>query len=108
MADLKGLESGDVRYAVLDVMGDWPAFLQVFGLRYWSHAQHPCPLCRVDQTEMCKFNISGWTVDSMPFASYGTDDYKADLQNFVKACGSQDTQNCHRRVNPLELFEFQF
>ena len=44
----------------------------------------------------------------MPFASYGTDDYKADLQNFVKACGSQDTQNCHRRVNPLELFEFQF
>lgn len=101
VADLKGLESGDVRYAVLDVMGDWPAFLQIFGLRYWSHAQHPCPLCRVNQIEMCKFNISGWTVDSMPFASYETDDYKADLQNFVKACGSQ---KCHGRYTTLLIY----
>ena len=51
--DLKAMESGSkIRVAVLDIQGDWPAFLQVFGLRYWSHNDHPCPLCRINQTQL--------------------------------------------------------
>lgn len=85
VSDLKRLESGPVRYAVVDIQGDWPAFLQVFGLRYWSHNLHPCPLCRIDQKQLKELHLDSWTLDSMPFDSYGTNDYKNDVRNFVQA-----------------------
>ena len=83
--DLNMLQSGPVCYAVLDIQGDWPAFLQVFGLRYWSHRVHPCPLCRIDQAHIQQLHIVESTLDSLPFQAYGTKDYEADLQQAVKA-----------------------
>ena len=82
--DLKGLEVGPTRFAVLDIQGDWPAFLQVFGLRYWSHKVHPCPLCRVTQEEIGELRLNDITVDSMPYESYGTNEYNRDLSEFVQ------------------------
>ena len=112
--DLKKLETGPVRYCVLDIMGDWPAFLQVFGLRYWSHKHHPCPLCRVNQEKLCQPNISDWTLDSSPFTGYGTNDYLTDLGNFVKVPLQQTAQKIsfgyplsrmHHPLNPGLLLE---
>ena len=83
-ADLKRLETGTpLRCAVLDIQGDWPAFLQVFGLRYWSHNTHPCPLCRINQKEMGELNLNAVTLDSMPFAEYTTNDYLKDVDESV-------------------------
>lgn len=83
--DLVGLQFGNPAYAVLDVLGDWPAFLQIFGLRYWSHKLHPCPLCRVNQDQIQQLHIDDATLDSLPFEAYNTADYRADLEQAVKA-----------------------
>lgn len=83
--DLQQLETGDhIRCAVLDIQGDWPAFLQVFGLRYWSHNVHPCPLCRINQAQIQELNLNDITLDSMPFANYSTDDYLQDVSQSMK------------------------
>ena len=84
--DLKRLEHGDkVRYAVLDIQGDWPAFLQVFGLRYWNHKTHPCPLCRINQEQLSEANLNETTLDSLPYDVYTSDDYRRDVNACVKA-----------------------
>ena len=86
VSDLQALETAPlVRYAVLDIQGDWPAFLQVFGLRYWSHNTHPCPLCRIDQNQLQELTLNHTTVDSMPFEQYTTSDYLQDLDQSVNA-----------------------
>ena len=85
MEDLKAMESGSrIRVAVLDIQGDWPAFLQVFGLRYWFHNDHPCPLCRVNQVRLGEDSLNETTLDSLPFEDYTTDDYNKDVQESVK------------------------
>lgn len=85
VADLLKLETGSrVRYAVLDIQGDWPAFLQIFGLRYWSHNLHPCPLCRINQDQLQEGNINDITLDSLPFSYYTTADYDNDVDRMVK------------------------
>ena len=87
--DLQRLQHGDVAYAVLDIQGDWPAFLQVFGLRYWSHKVHPCPLCRINQNEIQQTCIEAATLDSLPFHAYYTTDYKHDLDQAVTVSGDE-------------------
>ena len=82
--DLKALETGSIRYAVMDIQGDWPAFLQIFGLRYWSHNLHPCPLCRITQNQLGELRLSDFTLDSMPFQAYRTEDYHQDLARYVQ------------------------
>lgn len=84
-SDLKSLAEGeDTIYAVLDVQGDWPALLQVFGLRYWSHNVHPCPLCRVTQVQFGELHIHDVTLDSLPFEPYTTNDYTNDMARSIK------------------------
>ena len=86
VSDLQALETApSVRYAVLDIQGDWPAFLQVFGLRYWSHYTHPCPLCRINQAQLQELDLNNTTVDSMPFEQYTTCDYLQDLDRSIQA-----------------------
>lgn len=87
--DLQQLESGnDLRCAILDIQGDWPAFLQVFGLRYWSHKNHPCPLCRINQSEMQALNLADVTLDTMPFTAYTSSDYLEDIRKNTKVVGN--------------------
>ena len=70
--DLKAMESGSrIRVAVL-------------GLRYWSHNDHPCPLCRVNQVRLGEDSLNETTLDSLPFEDYTTDDYNKDVQESVK------------------------
>ncbi|CAJ1390676.1 unnamed protein product, partial [Effrenium voratum] len=89
--DLKRLEEGyPVRYAVIDIQGDWPAFLQVFGLRYWAHKTHPCPLCRVTLPEMLEIDVDNITVDNLLSPLYQTEDYAKDVANSTKVLVVQD------------------
>ncbi|CAJ1386233.1 unnamed protein product, partial [Effrenium voratum] len=84
--DLKRLEEGyPVRYAVIDIQGDWPAFLQVFGLRYWAHKTHPCPLCRVTLPEMLEIDVDNITADNLLSPLYQTEDYAKDVADSTKA-----------------------
>ncbi|CAK9051241.1 Uncharacterized protein SCF082_LOCUS28143 [Durusdinium trenchii] len=87
--DLKSLQTGDTRFAVLDIQGDWPAFLQVFGLRYWSHKTHPCPLRTINQEELGRLRLGEMTVDSMPYPFYTTNDVRADLANVLEVTSTQ-------------------
>ena len=83
--DLKALSAASpVRFAVMDIQGDWPAFLQIFGLRYWSHNVHPCPLCRVNQMQLKELCVSKVTLDTLPYEEYSTNDYMHDLKNSVQ------------------------
>ncbi|CAL1136592.1 unnamed protein product [Cladocopium goreaui] len=83
--DLKYLEAGSkLRCAVLDIQGDWPAFLQIFGMRYWSHKTHPCPLCRISQSEIQQLNLDAITLDSIPYTAYSSNDYLNDVDQSVK------------------------
>ena len=86
--DLQYLEAGSkLRCAVLDIQDDWPAFLQFFWMRYWSHKTHPCPLCRIIQSEIQQLNLDAITLDSMPYAAYSSNDYLKDVEQSVKASG---------------------
>ena len=74
----------DLRYMVLDVQCDWPAWLEVVGSRYWSHGKHPCPLCCVNQEQLSEMSLDNITLDSMPFQAYQVPDYDADIARFTK------------------------
>ena len=84
-ADLEALaRANPVRYAVLDLQGDWPAFLHIFGMRFWGHRVHPCPLCLVNQDQLQEQCSSQVTLDTLPFKAYTTEDYMNDLSRWVK------------------------
>ena len=70
---------------VLDIMGDLPAFLSIFGLRYWSHSVHPCPMRLANQTEITSNSAHNITVDTFPFQIYSDEDYVRDIDARKKA-----------------------
>ena len=73
-------------FAVLDICGDWPAFLQIFGLRYWSHKTHPCPMCLASQSEMTSNQtLHGITSTEFPFHIYTNEEYMEDIRARKKA-----------------------
>ncbi|CAE7222610.1 unnamed protein product [Symbiodinium sp. CCMP2592] len=45
-------EHTDIRPAILDFKADWPALVEICGLRTWSHNLHPCPCCKVDKSSL--------------------------------------------------------
>ena len=73
-----------VRYAVLDIQTDWPAWLEVSGTRFWSHGKYPCPLCMINQEELCEPHAEGVTVASMPHKLFTHDMYEASLRESTK------------------------
>ena len=76
----------DIRYAVLDIQSDWPAFLEVSGSRYWSHGT-PCPLCQISQRDLVTDHADRVTLDSMPHEPYAPEMYDDDVRQFTKATG---------------------
>ena len=45
-------EHTDIRPAILDFKADWPALVEICGLRTWAHNLHPCPCCTVDKSSL--------------------------------------------------------
>ena len=84
--DLEELSNrSGIQYLVLDIQSDWPAWLEVEGGRYWSHASHPCPLCRVRQQELCQDDAHRVSLDRLPYEPYDMEQYFQDVANFTKA-----------------------
>ena len=73
-----------VRYAVLDIQTDWPAWLEVTGARFWSHGRFPCPLCMINQEELCQPHAEEVTIASMPHELFTHDTYEATLRESTK------------------------
>ena len=104
--DLKNLEQTcPIRYAVIDIQGDWPAFLQVFGLRYWAHKTHPCPLCTVNQAQMQEVDVNNITLDSLMAPDYTTENYAQDVADSVHKVLIRDVADRSAVFQQLEYKE---
>ena len=72
-------------YAVLDIQTDWPAWLEVTGARFWSHGKFPCPLCMINQEQLCQPHAEGVTIaSSMPHELFTHDMYETALRESTK------------------------
>ena len=65
------------RLAVIETRGDWPALVDEFGLRQWSHKFFPCFLCCCPKAMLD--SITDYTSTSGPYPSWTA----ADHQNAV-------------------------
>jgi len=68
----------ELALVLVDVKGDWPAFLELVGLRYWAHKQHPCPVCCCPLEKLNDY--AGYTLFSCPYPFYSHDMYIEDLK----------------------------
>lgn len=67
--------------AVVDVLGDWPAWLKLAGLRSWSHNRYPCFACNIPRSVMLSSqSLVGWSVNKCPFYTWTDADYEAELR----------------------------
>ena len=81
-----GKRSG-IKYFVMDIQSDWPAYLEVGGGRYWRHNQHPCPLCLINQEQLYQDDADRITLDHMPYEPYTFNAYSQDVLRFTRALG---------------------
>ncbi|CAE6971965.1 unnamed protein product [Symbiodinium sp. CCMP2592] len=101
--DLQKLAARDtVRYAVLDIQTDWPAWLEVVGARFWSHGKFPCPLCMINQEQLCQPHAEGVTVVSMPYELFTHDTYEVTLREFTKVVPIPDAETMRTITRHLE------
>ena len=74
----------DVRMPILDYKADWPALVEVTGLRTWSHNLHCCPCCLARKRDLDK--LAGFSSMTCPFPLYDNGLYAATLAtNFMDA-----------------------
>ena len=71
----------DLRFAAVDFKCDWPAMIEMAGMRTWSHNLHGCPVCLVRKRGLA--SVAGFTAKTSPFELY-TDEMCRDTleQNF--------------------------
>ena len=81
--DLQQLQESN-RCAVLDITCDWPAYLEITGLRFWNHADHPCCLCRLKLDELNADKLTEATLDNLPHELYSMTDYWNDIGEYTK------------------------
>ena len=65
------------RIAVLELRGDWPAFVDELGLRTWAHNQHACFLCRCPRFMLQ--DLEGYTSSSGPHELWTQADHDATI-----------------------------
>ena len=81
--DLDKLQAA-MKYAVMDIQCDWPAYLEISGGRFWNHGTHPCPLCKVSQDDMNPDMLEHTTLDNLGFELYSDEQYKTDVDSFTE------------------------
>ena len=89
MQDLEKLQRS-LKYCVLDIQSDWPAYLEVVGGRFWNHNSHPCALCRISQNDMTPDCVPSITLDNVGHELYSTEDYNNDIDNFTKVTKAEN------------------
>ena len=60
-------EHTDIRPAILDFKADWPALVEICGLRTWAHNLHPCPCCTVDKSSLLAVGTHSLHASPHPF-----------------------------------------
>ena len=66
--------------AIIDITGDWPAWCDVAGLRYWAHHTCPCPACDIKLKDMHLVNtINAITTEGGPWITYTHAEYLRDV-----------------------------
>ena len=68
----------DLRLPLLDLKGDWPAVVSLFGMRTWSHNIHPCPLCTAKKPDLADVS-SSFTASSSRFPEFDEGAYHENI-----------------------------
>ena len=74
----------DIRLPIVDFKADWPALVEICGLRTWSHHLHCCPCCLAQKADLAA--VGNFTLRTCPYPDYGDTEYRATLDsNFKEA-----------------------
>ena len=76
-ADLS-MEHPDLRLPIIDIKADWPAFVELTGLRTWSHSLHCCPCCMVTKKELTE--LGGFTQNTCKHEPFDQHLYAATVE----------------------------
>ena len=83
------------RIAILDFKADWPAVVEVAGLRTWSHSLHCCPCCMAPKSQLN--NLSGFSLKTSPFPVFDDNSYRALLADTFKDITFSVCHRCYKR-----------
>ena len=84
-------EHPDIRLPIIDFKSDWPALVELCGLRTWSHNLHCCPCCTVRKASLAV--VGNFTLKTCPYPLFGEEAYEAVLRtHFIDA--SSHFQDC--------------
>ena len=75
-------EHADLRLPIIDFKADWPALVEICGLRTWSHSVHCCPCCLAKKTDLS--TVGNFSLMTCPFPEYDADAYAASLAHNFK------------------------
>jgi len=57
--------------AIIEITGDWPAWADISGVRYWRHNTFPCGACDMNLQDMCLVStINAMTTETGPWTCY--------------------------------------
>jgi hypothetical protein len=66
---------------ILEIRADWPAWAELAGIRIWAHGDYPCPKCDLSlQTISNAGYVAFVKLTSVPWASYGHNEYLRDIK----------------------------
>ena len=65
--------------ALVHIKGDWAEYASTFGFTAWSHAKHPCFICKTTKADM--YNLENFSAMSLPHDLKTAADYERSCQN---------------------------
>ena len=72
----------DLRLPIVDFKADWPAMVELCGLRTWAHNLHCCPCCQVRKADLTV--VGHFTLKTCPYPDFGDDAYRVTLASNFK------------------------
>ena len=72
----------DLRLPIVDFKADWPALVEICGLRTWSHNLHCCPCCLVGKGDLT--TVGHFTLQTCPYPEFDQSAYDARLASDFK------------------------
>ena len=104
------MKHADLRLPIVDFKADWPALVEVCGMRTWSHNLHCCPCCLVGKRDLTV--VGHFTLQTCPYPEFDKAAYDARLasdfidfmakfqQSIMPLC-----RICSLRIGPLLCFK---
>ena len=98
-------EHTDIRPAILDFKADWPALVEICGLRTWAHNIHPCPCCTVSKDELLV--VGAQSLRSSPRPLFTTSSYDRLVAQTFRAAGLRSRQSFLLFLKLSFLFKYK-